>query len=423
MPDKKKTQNHYYNPSSQTWKPKRKSPTKGVRKAFDRDALKRICEMDEEDFFEEFDMQIVSVNQRYPSDYYLFKDHGSRVLFVGHLDTVVRPQQRKCGFLDTAGGPVVYSGGLDDRLGVFIGLDLLPALGIQYDILLTVGEEDGMSTAAFFDPEDVGIEEDRYDWIIEFDRGGTDVVMYQYDDRATDDLVRASGARTGNGSFSDIAYLEHLGRKAFNWGVGYRDYHGPRSHAYLDDTYQMVAHFLNFHEDNYGTTLRHEQKSSWWSGGSRWGGIWDQDDYAEANTTVIRTGGLGVGGEDPFPKEDAIGECAACGEDAYEYELQICVNCGEDDPAPKEDASPVGEACQTWFCQTCGFLVEGLFHENGVCLKVPEDVVSDDPETVSKALALLDERASEDPEAPIAPVDEVDRSMARRDDDGDLWIG
>jgi hypothetical protein len=227
-----------------------KSNLKRIRQAFDQAALRRICLMPEADFAAAFGMEVVPVDQPH-HDYYNFRDNGSKVLAVAHLDNVVDPELIQCNFLNTAGGPVVYSPALDDRLGAYIILDLLPKLGITYDVLLTTGEEWGQSTAAFFEPPK------EYDWIIEFDRGGMDVVMYQYDDDETRDLVRDAGARVGEGSFSDIAYLEHLGVKAFNWGVGYQDYHSVRSHAYLDDTFTMVEHYLSFHENNDGIRLPH----------------------------------------------------------------------------------------------------------------------------------------------------------------------
>ena len=102
-------------------------------------------------------------------------------------------------------------------------------------MLLTVGEESGCSTAEHFKPPK------DYDWIIEFDRTGTDVVMYQYEDPECLERIEASGAATGRGSYSDIACLEHCGVKAFNWGVGYRgDYHSEEGYAHLDDTFSIL---------------------------------------------------------------------------------------------------------------------------------------------------------------------------------------
>jgi hypothetical protein len=196
---------------------------------------------------------------------------------VAHLDTV--GSERACRFVVTEGaGTVVFSQALDDRLGAYIILEMLPKLGLDYDILLTVGEESGQSTAAYFDPP----RGKDYDWMIEFDRGGTDVVMYQYDDAEVRQLVKDSGARVGDGSFSDISYLGHLEIKGFNWGVGYQDYHGPRAHAFLDDTFTMVAKYLTFAEQNDGVFMPHyatEGEDAPYS----WAAAWGREDWDDLN--------------------------------------------------------------------------------------------------------------------------------------------
>lgn len=251
---------------------KPKSPYKRVRRAFDRDILKRVCEMHETEFPEAYGMETTFTPPRkfggedYP-DFFAHLDRGSDILAVAHLDTVMPHHRRTANFLDTAAGPVVYSGALDDRLGAYTILELLPALGVNVDVLLTTAEESCDSTAQFFHSEK------DYNWMIEFDRGGSDVVMYQYEDRHCMDLVRESGARPAGGIFSDIAYLDHLGIKGFNWGVGYQDYHGPRSHAYLEDYWTMIGHYLKFHDANAGTLLPHLDdgwggRSSLWGSGS-----------------------------------------------------------------------------------------------------------------------------------------------------------
>lgn len=232
-----------------------------IRRAFSRKALRRVCEAHEEDVPTMYGLDTYEITvQRQPHDWYAFRDHGSSVLAVAHLDTVAEADERACRFVRTEAGDVVFSRALDDRLGAYVILDLLPALGVQCDVLLTVGEEVGQSTAAYFQPP-AGKD---YDWIIEFDRGGTDVVMYQYEDAETKAMVEASGARVSEGIFSDISYMEHLGVKAYNWGVGYRDYHGPRAHAFLDDTFRMVDHYLLFHDQWEGVAMPHYESSRAW---------------------------------------------------------------------------------------------------------------------------------------------------------------
>lgn len=233
---------------------------------FDPNALAKICELDERDFGDAFDLTQFTTDDLHvdkDEDFWFFKDNGSSVLAVAHLDTVAHSDTRAARFIETESGPVVFSRALDDRLGAYIILDLLPNLGVQYDVLLTTGEESGSSTAQFFDAPK------QYDWMIEFDRGGTDVVMYQYEDREVKGMVEAAGAEVGDGIFSDICYLDHLDIKGFNWGVGYRDYHGPRAHAYLEDTIDMVAQYMLFHEQNEGTYMPHESRlvsgRPWWS--------------------------------------------------------------------------------------------------------------------------------------------------------------
>jgi hypothetical protein len=234
--------------------------------------------------------------------YYHFRDNGSKVLSVAHLDTVVRPDRRAPHFSNTERGPRVVSGALDDRLGAYVILDLLPQLGVTCDQLLTTGEEDGASTAADFKPGK------DYDWVIEFDRGGTDVVMYQYDDHACRKAVQASGAPVGTGSFSDIAYLEHLGVKCFNWGAGYDgNYHSENGYAYLNDTFGMTAKYLRFHEQNAGKAMPHaEEEPAYYGGRSGWK----------------------YGSGDWIDKTDSEGYCWVCTALSVDPDTRICDECG-----------------------------------------------------------------------------------------------
>lgn len=228
-----------------------------VRAAFDQKSLRRICTMGEIDFAQYG--QLVPVDAPPPEDFYIYCDRGADVLAVAHLDSV--EQNNTCTVVNTQGGPVVFSGALDDRLGAYVILDMLPKLGVHCDVLLTTGEESGRSTAQYFTTDR------RYNWLIQFDRGGTDVVMYDYETSELRDMVEATGADVGNGSYSDICMLEHLGCKGINWGVGYQDYHGPRAHAWLNDTFRMVAQFVTFHAQHSDTHMPHEmavRDDPWW---------------------------------------------------------------------------------------------------------------------------------------------------------------
>ena len=300
-----------------------KSLTREVRKAYNQDTLSRTLTMPERDFSKYYGMETVTVDQPSyrlaygdPEDYYHFRDSGSSVLAVAHLDTVVRPDRRAPRFSNTKAGPLVVSGALDDRLGAYVILSLLPQLGVSTDVLLTVGEESGCSTAGHFKPPK------DYDWIIEFDRTGTDVVMYQYEDLECFERIEASGAATGYGSFSDIAYLEHCGVKAFNWGVGYRgDYHSEKGYAYLDDTFSMVAKYMRFHDQNLGTCMTHEPE-------------YRDDRYRESYSYDC----ISCGAKDSV--DTATWYCEYCG---------ICQDCGATNPdIAREWDDPDADVCDCY---------------------------------------------------------------------------
>lgn len=236
-----------------------------IKQAFNAELLADICQR--RDFSHYADRTQLEPTRASSDRFYWHRDNGASVLAVAHLDTVQvgGKSAGRCKVIHTAGGLLATSTALDDRLGAYLILELLPALGVKLDVLLTTDEECAQSTAGDFQPTK------PYNWVVEFDRGGTDVVMYQYDTPELRDMVKATGARVGHGSYSDIADLEHLGVSALNWGVGYRDYHGPRAHAWLNDTFRMVGYFLKFYEANKDVRLPYFPRRR----ESRWGGVFD----------------------------------------------------------------------------------------------------------------------------------------------------
>lgn len=247
----------------------RKSKAERVARDFDAAALIDICTR--QDFTPWAPRTELPPMRGSDGRFYHYKDNGSKVLAVAHLDSV--QDHPTCQVTETEAGPLVTSGALDDRLGAYVILDLLPRLGITCDWLLTTDEEIGASTASEFGWADD--ERKPYNWMISFDRGGTDVVMYQYETDLLARMVEDAGARVGIGSFSDICYLDHLGCAGFNWGVGYQDYHGPRSHAWLMDTFRMVGSFVDFYAAHHDEFLAHatEDRDDWLDDGT-----WDDED-------------------------------------------------------------------------------------------------------------------------------------------------
>ena len=183
---------------------------------------------------------------------YVYRNNKQSVLGVAHLDSVRTNKH----FIRTPfkGDTVYFASQCDDRLGAYIILDLLPKLGIQYDILLTEGEESGRSTARYFEPPDGK----KYNWIFSFDREGTDVVMYEYEESEHYRMLADLDLTLGFGSFSDICYLEDLKAKGFNFGTGYYESHGLRAHFRLSHMAKQVARFLKFYQKYKSTSMKHK---------------------------------------------------------------------------------------------------------------------------------------------------------------------
>ena len=126
---------------------------------------------------------------------YYHHDHGAKVLGVAHLDTVMNRTPR---LRDS----VVIAPQLDDRLGVFCLLNLLPSMGITVDVLLTTGEERGRTTAANF--------YGSYNWIVELT--GRERTLF-----STSMATMTSGWIRGNRTVSPSAGVRSLISPICNW--------------------------------------------------------------------------------------------------------------------------------------------------------------------------------------------------------------
>lgn len=206
----------------------------------------------------------VSKLQRYLSKHfawdtesmYFYKNVGSKVLAVAHMDTV--GESGSFRYVKTGKDVIVASPNLDDRLGIYAVLDLLPQFGIEADILFTDNEECCDSTAQFF--PDVAKEDGiEYNWIVEFDRAGEDVVLYGYKD--TPDLkpaLEAAGFSVGQGSYSDICELYEMQTGALNMGVGYHFQHTPQCIASIGQLGRQLSRLESFYKANYEKKFFHE---------------------------------------------------------------------------------------------------------------------------------------------------------------------
>lgn len=183
----------------------------------------------------------------------IFRDNGAKILFVGHLDSVCQDLT----FYFQADKGRIYNPQLDDRLGVYAGLYVLPALGLNYDLLLCDSEESGNSTASLFDKLNV---EKEYNWIFEIDRAGTDVAIYQYENPEWRDSLRKHFGLVSSGSFTDIVELSQLGVCGVNISCGYYNNHGPSAFMEVDEFTSQIDKFVSFYNEYKDTKFEYDPK-------------------------------------------------------------------------------------------------------------------------------------------------------------------
>jgi hypothetical protein len=167
---------------------------------------------------------------------------------VAHVDTVLEPRKAAEIFPDR-----LYHNAIDNRLGVYLGLAVFPAMGINVDLLLTSGEESGASTAAMFRPRT------QYRWMFSFDRGGDDVVCYQYECASLAMALQLAGFTVSEGSYSCIAELEHLGCCGMNFGCGMFNYHSEDAFCDLAMLEGQLRRFTAFYNLYAGLHLPHRR--------------------------------------------------------------------------------------------------------------------------------------------------------------------
>lgn len=306
---------------------------------------------------------------------YIYREEPkNKVLAVAHLDTVQEAQiyGRSESFL--------YVPQLDDRLGVYALLDLLPnAFGMEFDLLLTEGEEVGRSTAKHFETDK------KYNWIMEIDRAGTDVVMYQYETQVSKELMQQYGFEVGVGSFTDISYMDGLGVIAFNFGCGYYNHHSINAYVNLEEFEVMMVMLANFFHEYKGIELPYDEKDSieytYYQG-------WDWKETYTETTGIVRLG------DSTVKSKFEMCVCKYCGMTNFTEDIK-CYSCGEilDDETnkcalcDKEDCLGAVRCsgCEAFF-HNCPFVT--AFDNCSDCLQTMYDIDAYDIEQYELAVVF-----------------------------------
>lgn len=247
------------------------------------------------------------------------------VLAIAHLDTAL--EITPTNFKYHPSKHMVVSQALDDRLGVWALCRKLPMFigNRAYDILLTVGEETGASSAAHFDEQT-----EKYNWIFQLDRMGCDAVYYDFDSTEWLAALRNCGWDMNIGSFSDISMLRTGTVSAVNFGIAYRGQHTSGCYANLDlvatQLYRVAAFYKMYEAHKFPHTYKEYSR-----GYSRW----DDTDYTKwgkpykyeypqlgfDGKQYKRGNGLCYDCSAPIPLEAIGGLCKEC-LDSYDYDEQ-----------------------------------------------------------------------------------------------------
>lgn len=204
--------------------------------------------------------------------WYIFLDYGASILGVAHLDTVVPNTPQNCfmnivtqdAYTDRE-EELVFTPFLDDRLGVYVLLYYLQQCfedRFPFDILLTIDEETGRSSASHFKLANHNLPEGRYKWGFQFDATGGGVAKtYAYHDTNWHKLLEDEGWKTEYGSFTDICSLQHLGVKMVNISCGYYKYHAVDSFFKVSELDTALVRFIRFYDKHKDTHFPHTEVS------------------------------------------------------------------------------------------------------------------------------------------------------------------
>lgn len=169
---------------------------------------------------------------------YIIAEGNLPICLVAHLDTVF-PYAPQEFFFDPS-ARVLWSpdgAGFDDRVGVYIILDMLAA-GHRPSIVFTTGEEIGGIGARKLvsDYKECPFKECRA--IIELDRAWeNDSVFYQCDNKDFEKYINKYGFVTSIGTFTDISIIApEWGIAAVNLSVGYLEEHTHQERLYFEWT-------------------------------------------------------------------------------------------------------------------------------------------------------------------------------------------
>ena len=203
------------------------------------ETFEKICRMTQEELKTYVAKELMLThNEIYSGDGYVFAQGKFPVLLVAHLDTVHDKEPEIIlydGSKGTASSPQGIGG--DDRCGVFMIFEVLKQFNCS--VLFCEDEEIGTIGAKKFIATDLA-QTLSFNYAIEFDRKGkNDAVFYDCDNEDFEEFITKHYYKTAWGSFSDISVVApFLKCAAVNLSCGY--YNAHTLNEYVNIT-EMIA--------------------------------------------------------------------------------------------------------------------------------------------------------------------------------------
>lgn len=252
---------------------------------------------------------VTGISQLNNRKLYVFNKRGAKILGVAHTDTLLNAKWAEM-IKRPDGEKIIFSPNLDDRVGVWLLLELSSVL--SFDMVFTTDEESGQSTLSDWTANN---DESLYNWAFEFDRGYEDVALYDFSyDEEWANVVEKYFGKADMGAFTDICELTDI--CAMNIGKMYEKAHTWECYTRSSWIEKAVRKFLKFYKKQQGMKYKHTPV--YYGGYGYW--RYEDDLYLPSRHTRSR--------------KTNIGEyCSHCGVTLLPQEtvnpLSLCENCAE----------------------------------------------------------------------------------------------
>jgi len=314
---------------------KQKKLIRKINKSLNYERLLEVCRVADDDMFDwlaqqpevaqEKDVYVGSFNGRAT---YIYVKRGANILGVAHVDTVLDFKWADMiTFPD--GAKIIYSPSLDDRVGVWLLLELSHFM--QFDMVFTTDEEQGASTITDWQENN---SEKKYNWAFQFDRGYDDIALYDfyYNREFREDVSMTTGSGVDFGSYTCVSSLNKF--CGMNIGKVFEGAHTKDCRVKSTWIENAVLKFVKFYMKKRDEKYEYKYEPydlRYGYGLARNTIAYGRCKYCGKYLSIHREGEYQAGiCRDCYNKDKHVGYCDICGKElktSQEYYYGVCDRC------------------------------------------------------------------------------------------------